>query len=449
MDSREFGLMQFTGRIPLRANSGNPPPPRTAEKDRVNILRSIEPPKPPRINGTSYEDTFEEALDGETELSSDESIQTICLSTEDQSKKSSKRSLESDSGIDNRSAEVKRSNSQVTETSEFYGSQEWEDIPLNHDSPVILSTSSTEKSDGEVNSETPLIKTEKKTNRILPRVKYAVQQKGFIIFSVTALALSTSAALVYLQDKAQFIAFFANNPFYITIPIIAIASLLTISPILCAVKQFKSTEECQIQGKNANETLNKVLEYQRKDKVIKSVRLEYSNGTHSNFTLNAWKSEKNFINIDEKIISRRNKVEAVIKDRPIFTALLTAAVATNIALPLGLLAIGGVNNVKTFYQNPLSNNIGLSLLIGSSMVGLLIICLGVHYYRKTNCTNLVYSEERIEPEKVNEKLIEEIKEERTKVLTQNHGKEAKCSSLTLEQVVVESHNCKDAVYSIG
>ncbi|WP_341812049.1 hypothetical protein [Wolbachia endosymbiont (group A) of Conops quadrifasciatus] len=399
------------------------------------------PAKPPRLQLESCE----EKPDNVEEQVSEEHI----YATIDPSKKSSKRSLESDSGIDNRSAEVTRSNSQETEMSESCGSQEWEDISLNHDSSVILSTNSPEKSDGEVNSETSLVETEKKINKIRPRVKYAVQQKGFIIFSITALVLSTSAALVYLQDKAQFIGFFANSPLYITIPIVAITSLLAISPIFCAVKQFKSTEECHIQGKNANETLNKVLEYQRKDKVIKSVRLEYSNGTHSNFTLNAWKSEKNFINIDEKVISRRNKVEAVIKDRPIFTALLTAVVATNIALPIGLLAIGGVNNVKTFYQNPLSNNIGLSLLIGSSMVALLIVCLGVHYYRKTNCTNLVYSEERIDPEKVNEKFIEEIKEERIKVLEENHSKEAKCSSLTLEQVVVESHNCKDAVYSIG
>ncbi|WP_265014737.1 hypothetical protein [Wolbachia endosymbiont (group B) of Camptogramma bilineatum] len=204
-----------------------------------------------------------------------------------------------------------------------------------------------------------------------------------------------------------------------------------------------------IGGKNANETLNQVLKYQPKDKVIKSFKLEYSNGTHSHFTLNAWKGKNNFINIDDKVISRRNKVESVIKDRPLFTALLSSLVAANIVWPLLLYVEGGINSVQKFYQNALINNVGLSLLIGSSILALSVIFLGVHYYRKTNCTNLVYCEERIEPEKVNGKFIEEIKEARTKVLEENHSKDAKCSSLTLEQVVVESHNYKDAIYSIS
>ncbi|QOD38414.1 hypothetical protein [Candidatus Wolbachia massiliensis] len=298
-----------------------------------------------------------------------------------------------------------------------------------------------------IDSDTTL--NSKKTNRAWPRAKYAMQQKGFIIFGASAIILSTSAALIYLQDKAKFIAFFTNSPKYVTIPVIALATLLAISPIFCAIKQFRNTEEYQTQGKDADEILDKVLEQQPKDKAIKSVRLEYSNGTHSNFILNAWESKNDFINIDEKVISRTNKVTSVINDRPLFTALLTGVVAANIAFPLGLLAIDGVNGVQKFYQNPLNHNVGLSLLIGSGVLALLIVCLGVHYYRKTNCTNLIYSQEKIDTENVNEKLIEEIKHQRTNVLEENHSKDAKRSSLTLEQVVIQSHNCKDAVYSVG
>nr|CAD7412253.1 unnamed protein product [Timema poppensis] len=57
--------------------------------------------------------------------------------------------------------------------------------------------------------------------------------------------------------------------------------------------------------------------------------------------------------------------------------------------------------------------------------------------------------EKINTESVNKKFIEEIKQERTEVLGENHSKDAKRSSLTLEQVVVQSHNCKDVVYSVG
>ncbi|BET31849.1 MULTISPECIES: hypothetical protein [Wolbachia] len=291
--------------------------------------------------------------------------------------------------------------------------------------------------------------TNKKTNRFLPRAKYAMQQKGFIIFTASAIILSISAALLYLQDKAKFIAFFTNSPKYITIPVIVLAALLAIGPIFFATRQFIDTEEHSIQKKDADKILAEVLEHQPKDKAIKSVRLEYSNGTHSNFVLNAWEAKQGFTNIDEKVITRTNKIKSVINDRPIFTALFTGVVAANIAFPLGLLATHGVNGVQKFYQNPLTNNIGLSLLIGSGILALSIICLGVHYYRKTNCTNLIYSEEEIDPKDVNGKFIEEIKRERTNVLGENHSKDAKRSSLTLEQVVVQSHNCKDIVYSVG
>ncbi|MFP3027964.1 MAG: hypothetical protein ACEY3L_17595, partial [Wolbachia sp.] len=315
--------------------------------------------------------------------------------------------------------------------------------------PPYTSEDGSEKSLSEfdTNSNAPL--EGKKTNRTWPRAKYALQQKGFVIFGASAIILSTSAALLYLQDKAKFIAFFTNSPKYITIPVIALAALLAISPILFAIRQFRDTAEHKTQEKNADGILDEVLKHQPEGKAIKSVRLEYSNNTHSNFVLNAWESKNNFINTDEKVVSRTNKIESVINNRPLLTALLTGVITANIAFPLLLYAEGGVNNIQKFYQNPLTNNIGLSLLIGSGILALSIICLGVHYYRKTNCTNLIYSEGEIDSKDVNGKFIEEIKRERTNVLGENHSKDAKRSSLTLEQVVVQSHNCKDVVYSVG
>lgn len=297
----------------------------------------------------------------------------------------------------------------------------------------------------EVDSETPLI-MQKKTNRWLPRVRHALQQKGFIVFSVSAAILYTSLALAYFQDKAKFVAFFTNSQLYISI---ALISVLAIGGIFCAVKQFVNTEEHQTQEKNADKILDEVLGYQPKNKAIKSVRLEYSNGTRSNFTLNALEAKNGFVDIDKKVISRTDKIGSVINNRPLFTALLTCAVAANIALPIGLFTTSGIDGVKRFYQGCLTNKVGLSLLIGSCILLLSVICLGVHYYRKANCNNLTYLEEKIDTEGINKEFIEEIKQERTKVLEENHGKDAKRSSLMLEQVVVESHNYKDAIYSIG
>ncbi|WP_250294631.1 hypothetical protein [Wolbachia endosymbiont of Oedothorax gibbosus] len=356
---------------------------------------------------------------------------------ENHSKKTSKES--SDSGIGGQNSEEKDPSKKVG----LSGS-----TPLTPP-PSYKSEDGSEKSLSEFDTNSNATLESKKANRSWPRAKYAMQQKGFIIFGATAIILSTSAALLYLQDKAKFIAFFANSPLYTIVPIIAGASLLAISPMFLGIKQFINTEEYQTQGKNADEILAEVLEYQPKDKAIKSVRLEYSNGTHSNFLLNAWEAKNDFINIDEKVVSRTNKIESVINNRPLFTALLTGVVAANVALPLLLYAEGGINNVQKLYQNPLTNNIGLSLLIGSGILALSIICLSVHYYRKTNCTNLIYSQEEIDTKSVNEKFIEEIKRERTNVLGENHSKDAKRISLMLEQVVVQSHNCKDVVYSVS
>ncbi|WP_353273213.1 hypothetical protein [Wolbachia endosymbiont (group A) of Portevinia maculata] len=434
-----------------------PPSPRTAKNHVSNVIQSIAPSKSSLEVKSYNEENIEELVNADpiySEINEELANGEPIYSKINQDTKSPKKVLEgSDSGISGNSFGVQRSDLQKLKDnsiSDREGASERSSIDTLSDiSSNILLHESDQTNSGGVNSETPLIKKEKKTNRILPRVKYTVQQKEFIIFGIAAVALSVSAALVYLQNKAQLIAFFANSTIYVTIPILAVALLVAISPIFCRIKQFRDIEECQVGRKNANETLNQVLKYQPKDKVIKSVKLEYSSGTHSHFTLNAWKGKNNFINIDDKVISRRNKVESVIKDRPLFTALLSSLVAANIVWPLLLYVEGGISSVQKFYHNALINNVGLSVLVGSSILALSMICLGVHYYRKTNCTNLVYCEERVEPEKVNEKFIEEIKEARIKVLEENHSKDAKCSSLTLEQVVVESHNYKDVIYSIS
>ncbi|WP_425386486.1 hypothetical protein [Wolbachia endosymbiont (group A) of Barypeithes pellucidus] len=427
--------------------------PRTNDKNEISHSTS------PFDGESDDKETANLNMEGSVGDGSEEPI----YATIDPDTKSSKKSL--DSGIDGQNSILSRSPSQETvfDNSENLDldktltrlSGELSNKLSNTSSttlPSYMSAGDSKKSlltnsESDINDDAIL--KNKKTNRFLPRAKYAMQQKGFIIFTATAIILSTSAALLYLQDKAKFIAFFTNSPKYITIPVIALAAVLAISPILFAIKQFRNTAEHKTQGKDADEILDNVLGCQPENKAIKSVRLEYSNNTHSNFVFNALESENDFMNIDKKVISKTSKIESVINNRPLFTALLTGVVAANIALPLLLYAEGGVNNVQKFYQNPLTNNIGLSLLIGSGVFALLIICSGVHYYRKTNCTNLIYSQEKIDPESVNKKFIEEIKQERTEVLGENHSKDAKRSSLTLEQVVVQSHNCKDVVYSVG
>ena len=297
-------------------------------------------------------------------------------------------------------------------------------------------------------------------NRFWPKVRYAIKKKEITIPMVSAtiitLPLAIYAAYAYLQNHAKFIAFITNSPKFITIPG-AIALSLFVIGAACAINRFNNTREYQIQGESANEILEKVLECQSNKKIIKSVLLEYTNGTHSKFMFNVWESKNNIINVDEKVINRASRIGSVINDRPLPIMLLTGVIVANVVIPLSLYAIGGINSVQLFYQNILANNIGLSVVIGSAILAVSALCLYVHYYNKTNCANLGHFQEEdrgiIEKDEniisINKKLVDEIKRERINVLGENHSKDPKCKSLTLEQVIVQSHNFPEAVYTIG
>ncbi|MFP3025324.1 MAG: hypothetical protein ACEY3L_03390, partial [Wolbachia sp.] len=171
-----------------------PPSPRTAENHRLSIIQDIAPSKSSLEVKSYNEENIEELVNGEP-----------IYSETNPGTKSPKKVLEgSDSGISGNSFGVQRSDLQKLKDnsiSDRKGASERSSIDTLSDiSSNILLHESDRTNSGGVNSETPLVKTRKKTNRILPRVKYAVQQKEFIIFGIAAVALSVSAALVYLQD---------------------------------------------------------------------------------------------------------------------------------------------------------------------------------------------------------------------------------------------------------
>ncbi|WP_395463189.1 hypothetical protein [Wolbachia endosymbiont of Cantharis cryptica] len=433
----------------------SPVPPKS--QDLLDPNTQVPPPSPSQIKKDDPTHVLWPPEIGSTSLglggSSGNESEEFPYATINFNAKSSKKSLSNDSGVGNQSLKESPYEENIYEDPYSLDFNKTLD-ELDKEFTNNLITPFTPKDDSNIesskaDSETPLISSSKKPNRIRPRVEYAMGQKSFVIPVTSAIVLGTSAALVYLQDKAKFIAFFTNSPKYVTITVIALASLLAIIPIFCAIKQFRNTEEHQIQGKNADGILDEVLKHQPEGKIIQSVILKYGNNTHSDFMFNTWKAKNNFINIDEKVISRTNKIKSIINDRPLFTALLTGFIVANVALPLGLYEEGGMSNITTFYQNILATNIGLSLLVSSSVIALSILCLGVHYYNKTNCTNLVYPREHINPEEVNGEIVGAVKRIGEDALKENHIQDGKCASLELRQVVVKSHNFPDVVYGVG
>ncbi|UIP92135.1 hypothetical protein IYZ83_002860 [Wolbachia pipientis] len=205
------------------------------------------------------------------------------------SKKTPKKSP--DNKIDSQHPTLSRSVSQEKEFDRLLDRNESEKNPFENlsqhsDTPSTSPPSYTSRSNSQGSSPTNS-KSKLQKNRFWPKAQYAIQQKGVVIFGAAAIVLGTST----------FIAFFTNSLLYTIVPIIEVASLFAISPMLLGIKQFVNTKEYQIQGKNADEVLDNVFRHRPEGKVIKSVRLKYSNGTHSNFVLNAWESKKGFVNI--------------------------------------------------------------------------------------------------------------------------------------------------------
>lgn len=285
----------------------------------------------------------------------------------------------------------------------------------------------------------------KKTKRSPLRAKYAVQQANFVIPVVSAAVIAiytiAYATSVYLQDKGSLIAFIINNPKFITVPGIIALSLFAIG-IFCAVKQFRNTIEHQIDEKDPDKILKKVLEVETKGQILRHLVVEHSNGTILHYRFNTWEANKNGIaNVDEEVIRKVSKIESVINDRPVFTALFTGFIVANLALPLWLYAAGGISNITTFYQSILATNVGLLSLVATGMFVLSILCLGVHYYNKTNCTNLVFlKSSETSNEKVNENLLDEAVEQRIPTTKKCHDQTGKVESLHVTKVDFELFN---------
>ncbi|WP_333023339.1 hypothetical protein, partial [Wolbachia endosymbiont of Pentidionis agamae] len=309
----------------------------------------------------------------------------------------------------------------------------------------------------------PAIVTKKSRSFFIPSEMHALKQKGFIIpvVSGSCILLCTSifAGLAYSKDKEKLFAFITSNPKLLTITASVVLALFIISIYHAAKKshyhEIKDKDNSKVLKSNS-QILNEVCDYiqqdEVQDKLIKSMLLKYSNNTYSTFTFSVLESKRKFFNIDEKVISRTNKLESIINDRPLFTALLTAFITANIMLPSLLYATGGVNNVAMFYKMLPTTDLGISIIVGASLFALSILCLGVRYYNKTNCTNLIYpcTTTKIKDKhgEINVEIIGEICRQKVDVLGGSHKKEAKCASLKLEQIVVERHNADPTIYNV-
>lgn len=285
----------------------------------------------------------------------------------------------------------------------------------------------------------------KKTKRSPLRAKYAVQQANFVIPVVSAAVITiytiAYATSVYLQDKGSLIAFIINNPKFITVPGIIALSLFAIG-IFCAVKQFRNTIEHQIDEKDPDKILKKVLEVETKGQIIRHLTVEHSDGTILHYRFNTWEANKNGIaNVDKEVIRKVGKIESVINDRPLFTALFTGFIVANVALPLWLYAAGGISNITTFYQSILATNVGLLSLVATGMFVLSIVYLGIRNYKQTSCTNVVYlKDSETSNKEVNEKLLDEAAEQRISATKECHDQTGKVESLRVTKVDTELFN---------
>lgn len=364
-------------------------------------------------------------------------------------------SVDSDSGVGDRNSGMQRSDSEGTLYDKPWDREESEKSVRDRLSIGADASSTGLPSVFTDNSQEPLLQGRndsyvdgndiKKTKRSPLRAKYAVQQANFVILVVSAAVIAiytiAYATSVYLQDKGSLIAFIINNPKFITVPGIIALSLFTIG-IFCAVKQFRNTIEHQIDEKDPDKILKKVLEVETKGQIIRHLTVEHSDGTILHYRFNTWEANKNGIaNVDKEVIRKVGKIESVINDRPLFTALFTGFIVANVALPLWLYAAGGISNITTFYQSILATNVGLLSLVATGMFVLLIVYLGIRNYKQTSCTNVVYLKgSETSNKEVNEKLLDEAAEQRISATKECHDQTGKVESLRVTKVDFELFN---------
>ncbi|OCA05686.1 hypothetical protein [Wolbachia endosymbiont of Trichogramma pretiosum] len=320
----------------------------------------------------------------------------------DRSKKTSRKSLDSEAGNTN----ISKSSSQevvysepcnIGKTSETLEKS----IKAHITPPPPYPTDGSEKS---------LLGDNKKTNRFLQKVKYTMQKKKVTMPFVGLIAACCITSTILAVNEREFIGFIGSiNP--VTIFVGVLASCLVFG-IIWEFMQAVRTKEHKITKRDTQEVLDEILGTLKKDeKCIKSLVLKYSNGNRVYFTFHSLpekaKSNPNIVEFTGQPIYYKSKVNSLINDRIWLPILGTVLITGNITFPLALYSTGGLSNIVSSYTNP---TIYLPNVAISGTLLLFTLACTIHHWSKTNFKDyLLLDTKDASSENPNETAIRTVK----------------------------------------
>lgn len=285
-----------------------------------------------------------------------------------------------------------------------------------------------------------LIGSDEKTNRFWQKVKYLMTKKK-IIMPFTALATMLSVAsmtkpLIELVNMHNGI-----NAFNILGGVV-LASLALFG--CWALIQSFRTKEHKITKRDHSEVLAEVLEKLPKDKLIKYIMIDRSNGTRSYFQLQTLESEndKSFSISGGKIVKGHFMSDwlcAVSNRRMAVPVLFTALVFGNITLLLTH-AMSSELSYSQIFSPALYTNLHTAMVPTLLALGLMMICI-ISNIRNTEFKPVlhVHNEKNFDRKEANVAVVQCAKDQLNKEDDSRLPKEGLSSRVT--HAVVEFKDC--------
>ncbi|MFL3877112.1 hypothetical protein [Wolbachia endosymbiont of Trichogramma kaykai] len=393
--------------MPGSANVGNV---RITEKDGREKTSLLEPARRRTVSQTNGKNEILQRTSSASESSSYEEGQEASnvnsseplYASIDRSKKTSKKSSDSEVGNTN----LRKSSSQEAVYSEPWDSQKISKT-LEKSMKAHTTPPPSYQTDG---SEKSLLEDNKKTNRLLQKVKYTMQKKKVTMPFVGLVAACCITSIVLAVKKREFIGFIGSiNP--VTIFVGVLASCLVFG-IIWELMQAVRTKEHKITKRDTQEVLDEILGTLKKDeKCIKSLVLKYSNGNRVYFTFHSLpekaKSDPNIVELTGQPVCYKSKVNSLINDRIWLPILGTVLITGNITFPLALYSTGGLSNIVSSYTNP---TIYWPIVAISGTLLLFTLACTIHHWSKTDFKDyLLLDTKDASSEKPNETAIRTIK----------------------------------------
>ncbi|MCM1002406.1 hypothetical protein [Wolbachia pipientis] len=285
-----------------------------------------------------------------------------------------------------------------------------------------------------IDSEISLINSKKKTNRIWPRAKYAIQQKSFILpatssFLITAyLSSSCLYRLLYLKETINFIDYIKSFQIWTLITISSGLAIISLCAFIC---NYRNTESPAV---SSLDDLSNVVS---NNNLVHDITIYKKNNDLIKFKNKSYTGHRNIPNFTYKKLKLAN-------ERVLFNICLSSFITVGSIYPLAkYLQLGSGGFIKffsfssekeeltisKFFSNAYNRELITVAAVLTVLAASLVFILACYHNKKTH----------IEPLKFDILVKDDIKERNDRYLEEVKGK-CKEISTEIETIVVRHYN---------